>query len=115
WNEEALRFLNKLEGWSRDLGQPNREIFFQRAELHSALVYVAPEGKLREGLLDSYVKFLASSPIERESPPEWAMWVNRLIEAADIPDRRVWLDQIERAGDPAVAIYCQLRRLRLQD
>ena len=60
-----------------------------------------------------FVKFLAGSPIERESPPEWAMWVNRLIGAAEIPDRRAWLDQIEGAGDSAVAIYCQLARLRL--
>jgi hypothetical protein len=114
WNEEALRFLNKLEGWSRDFGQSNREIFFQKAELHSALVYAAPEGELRRSLLDSYVKFLASSPVERESPPEWAAWVSRLIGAAEIPDRAAWLDQIERAGNPAIAVYCQLARLRLQ-
>jgi hypothetical protein len=42
------------------------------------------------------------------------MWVNRLIGAAEIPDRHAWLDQIERAGDPTVAAYCQLARIRLK-
>jgi hypothetical protein len=114
WNDEALQFLNKLERWSRELGQPEREFFFQRAEWYGALVYAAPDGKLRQLFLDRYVKFLTSSPVERESPPEWVMWVNRLIGAAEIPDRSAWVDQIERAGDSAVAVYCQLARLRLE-
>jgi hypothetical protein len=113
WNDEALQFLNNLERRSKELGQSNREIFFQKAELTSGLVYAAPEGKLRQIFLDSYVKFLTASPIEHESPPEWAMWLNRLLGAAEIPDRRAWLDQIEVVGDSAVSIYCRLARLKL--
>jgi hypothetical protein len=113
WAEEALQLLNKVERWSPESDQPNREMFFRKAEWHSGLVYAAPEGNLRELFLDRYVQFLTSSVIERESPPEWSMWLNRLISAAEIPDRRAWLNQIESAGDPAVAVYCQLARLLL--
>ena len=113
WTAEALEYLNKVERWSRDIDQSNREIFFQKAEFHGALVYTTPNGKLRESMLESYVKFLSTSSMERESPPEWAMWVNRLIGAAGISNRRDWLDQIERAGDAAIAAYCQLARVRL--
>jgi hypothetical protein len=113
WNDDALQFLNKLERWSKELGQSNRELFFQKAQWYGALVYATPEGKLRELFLDSYVKFLAGSPVERESPPEWAMWVNRLIGAADIADRDAWLDHIRAAGDSAVAAYCELAKLQL--
>jgi hypothetical protein len=112
WNNQALEFLNKLEQRSKDFGQSERETFFQKAEWYGALVYVAPDGRLRQLFLDSYVKFLASSPIERESPPEWLVWVNRLIGAAEVPDRSAWLDQIEAAGDSTIAIYCHLARLR---
>jgi len=111
--DEALQFLNKLERWSKDGRQSNREIFFQRAELQGALVYAAPEGQLRQLFLESYVRFLANSSVKLESPPEWSMWVNRLISAAGISDRRAWLDQIERAGDSVVAIYCQIARVGL--
>jgi hypothetical protein len=111
--DDALQFLNKLESRPRDARQSSREFFFQRAELHGALVYAAPEGQLRQLFLHSYVRFLANSPIKLESPPEWAMWVNRLISAAGISDRRAWLEQIEGAGDSVVAVYCQLARLGL--
>jgi len=63
WNDEALEFLNKLERWSRELGQSNREHFFQKAEWYGAFVYATPDGKLRQLFLDSYVKFLAGSPV----------------------------------------------------
>jgi hypothetical protein len=113
WNNEALQFLNKLERWSKEFGQSERETFVQKAQWYGALVYVPPDGKLRQLFLDRYVKFLASSPIEQESPPEWLSWVNRLIGAAEVPDRAAWLDQIEAAGDSTIAIYCQLARLKL--
>jgi len=79
WNEEALQFLNKLERWSKALGQSNRDFFFEKAQWYGALVYAAGDGKLRPIFLNSYVKFLVGSSIERESPSEWLMWLNRLI------------------------------------
>jgi hypothetical protein len=114
WNEEALQFLNKLERWSKELGHTNRELFFEKAQWYGALVYAAGDGELRHLFLDSYVKFLAASPVERESPPEWVMWLNRLIGAADIGDRKAWLDAIQNAGDSTIAIYCRLERLKLR-
>jgi hypothetical protein len=113
WSDKALRFLSKLEGWSNEFSQSNRELFFQKAKWFGALVYAVPEGKLRQSVLDNYLKFLTNSPTKHESPPEWILQLNRLIAAAGVPDRRAWLDQIERAGDPAIAVYSQLARLRL--
>jgi hypothetical protein len=113
WTDEALRFLSKLEGWSNEFSQSNRELFFQKAKWFGALVYATPEGKLRQSVLDNYLKLLAASPTKHESPPEWILQLNRLIAAAGVPDRRAWLDQIERVGDPAIAVYSQLARLRL--
>jgi hypothetical protein len=113
WSDKALQFLSKLEGWSNEFSQSNRELFFQKAKWFGALVYSAPEGKLRQSLLDNYLKFLANSPTKHESPPEWMRQLNGLIAAAGVPDRRAWLDQIERVGDPAIAVYSQLARLRL--
>jgi hypothetical protein len=114
WNEEALQFLNKLERWSKPLGHSNREFLFEKAQWYGALVYAAGDGELRHLFLDSYVKFLVGSPVERESPPEWLMWLNRLIGAADIGDRKAWLDAIQDAGDSTIAVYCRLERLKLR-
>jgi len=113
WNAEALEFLNKIEGWSKAFGQSNRELFFQKAQWYGALVYAAGDQKLRHIFLDNYVKFLAASPIERESPPEWFRRVNTLITAAHIGDRTAWLDQIQEAGDSTIVVYCRLERLKL--
>jgi len=114
WNEQALQFLTRLERWSREFGQSNREFFSHQAEWYGALVYATPEGRLRRLFLDSYVKFLAGSPVQRESPPEWAKSVNQLLGAAGVPDREAWLEEIQLAGDAAIAVYCELARLRLE-
>ena len=113
WNEQALRYLTQLETWSRDFGESNREIFFQKSEWYGALLEIAPDGKLRDSLLKSYVNFLATSPIQRESPPEWVIWVNRLIDSKEVRDQKEWLNQIEASGDATLRLYVGLARLAM--
>lgn len=67
WNEQALKFLSQLEGWSGTLGE-GRKVFFQKSEWYGALIEVVPDGPRREAFLKSYLTFLISSPIKYESP-----------------------------------------------
>jgi hypothetical protein len=113
WNEQALRYLTQLETWSRDFGESNREIFFQKSEWYGALLEISPDGKLRDSLLKSYVNFLATSPIQRESPPEWVVWVNHLIDSKEVRDQKEWLNQIEASGDATLRLYVGLARLAM--
>jgi hypothetical protein len=113
WNQQALQFLTQLETWSKEFGQSNREIFFQKSELYGGLLEITPDNKLRDTLLRNYVNFLANSPVERESPPEWAMRVTRLVESKEVRDRETWLDQIEASGNAVIALYTRLARLNV--
>ena len=73
---------------------------------------MSPDGKLRSTLLKSYANFLATSPMKRDSPPEWLFWgVNLLLGSKDIQNQKEWLDQIEDAGDATIALYTRLARL----
>jgi hypothetical protein len=100
----------RVQSVRRDSG---RLVSGQRAARLSYAPCATREGKFRQSVLDNYLKFLANSPPRHESPPEWILQLNRLIAAAGVPDRRAWLDQIERVGDPAIAVYAQVARLRL--
>jgi beta-lactamase regulating signal transducer with metallopeptidase domain len=113
WNAQALQYLNQLENWSRTLNESNIEVFFQKAYFYGLFLEKVPEGRLRDTLVKSYVTFLATSTVERESPPEWLFWVKRLIDFREVSDRRQWLDQIEAAGNKTIALYCKLARLAL--
>jgi beta-lactamase regulating signal transducer with metallopeptidase domain len=113
WNAQALQYLNQLENWSRTLNESNIEVFFQKAYFYGLFLEKVPEGRLRDTLVKSYVTFLATTPVERESPPEWLFWVKRLIDFPEIRDRRQWLDQIEAAGNKTIGLYCKMARLAL--
>jgi beta-lactamase regulating signal transducer with metallopeptidase domain len=113
WNAEALRYLNELENWSRDLTQTNIEVFFQKTYWYGNLLEIIPDGKLRDTILRSYVTHLATSPVQLESPPEWARRVRELIDFRDVQNRRQWIGQIEAAGDRTIGLFCKLARLEL--
>jgi beta-lactamase regulating signal transducer with metallopeptidase domain len=114
WNRDALVYLNYLENWSRDLTQSNRQVFFQKSEWYGSIVELAPDGRMRDTILKSYVTFFSTTPIERESPPEWLRWVEKLIDSRNVRDRRAWIDQIEAAGDKTIGAYVKLARLDLK-
>jgi len=114
WNTEALQHLAQLEAWTRSLGREDREVFVLKAEFYSGLLELAPEGKLHDTVMKSYVNFLVTSPMKRESPPEWAWWgIQKLIKSDIVADKRKWLDEIEDAGDATISLYTRLARLSL--
>jgi beta-lactamase regulating signal transducer with metallopeptidase domain len=114
WNTEALQFLTQLETWTKGLGREDREVFVLKAEFYSGLLELAPEGKLHDTMVKSYVNFLVHSPIKSESPPEWQRWgIQKLINSDTIADRHQWLDEIEDAGDTTISLYTRLARLSL--
>ena len=85
-----------------------------KAEFYGGFLALTPEGKLHDTVMKSYVNFLVNSPIRRLSPPEWERWgINGLIRARDVKDNRVWLDEIEAAGDTTISLYTRLARLAL--
>ena len=114
WNTEALQFLTQLETWSRELGPEDRGVFVMKAEFYSGLLELAPEGKLHDTMMKSYVNFLVHSRIRQESPPEWAWWgIQKLINSSVVADKHKWLDEIEDAGDTTVSLYTRMARLNL--
>jgi beta-lactamase regulating signal transducer with metallopeptidase domain len=113
WNQQALRFLTQLETYSREFGESDREGFWQKSMWYNSFLELVPDGRLRDTLIRSYVNFFSMTPIEHESPPEWAMWVNRVIGSVEVRDRKEWLDQIDASGDGTIAIYTGLARLKL--
>jgi hypothetical protein len=114
WNAEALQHLTQLETWTRSLGREDREVFVLKAEFYSGLLELAPEGKLHDTVMKSYVNFLVTSPIKRESPPEWEWWgIQKLINSSVVADKQKWLDEIEDAGDTTISLYTRLARLNL--
>jgi len=114
WSAEALQYLTQLEAWTRELGQEDRGVYILKAEFYGGLLELAPEGKLHDTVLKSYINFLVSSPLRRESPPEWAWWgIVKLINSSTVSDKHRWLDEIEAAGDQTISLYTRLARLAL--
>ena len=114
WNVRALQYLTQLEKWTNGLGEENRETFVLKAEFYGGLLRLAPEGKLRDTVMKSYVNFLVNSPMKKESPPEWKHWgIDMLMGAREITDKKKLLDDIEAAGDVTISLYTRLARMAL--
>jgi hypothetical protein len=64
-------------------------------------------------VLESYISFLKQSTVESESPPEWYLEVNRLLELRDAGPaarEKAW-DMIKAKGDVVMSMYVDLERL----
>lgn len=113
WEAQAREFLNELERWRRDHDEPEADFFHEMCIQYAALLEITPPGVLHNTVLDTYVGFLKTSPMERESPPEWLIHVLPLFSITDAsPDH---LDRVRQAvrksGGLTMGLYAELARL----
>ena len=112
WNEELGAYLENLDDWTKEQDQTTISFFNQRCIKYSGLLKIVPDGDQRGVVLHQYLRLLSYSPIERESPPEWALHVRRLIrQMSESKQRERWLTQIESEGDSVIAVYIRAYRL----
>jgi hypothetical protein len=113
WETQARQFLNELDRWSRNHEEPEDDLFHQMCLQFAALLNIIPPGPLHDSVLQSYISFLKTSPMQHESPPEWLVHVKRLFRITDAgPEQLEHLRaEVRRSGSLAMSLYAELARL----
>jgi hypothetical protein len=104
WEAAVREFLGDFAQWHKDTREPAIDTFHQRALIYTKLLRILPSGTLRTGVIAEYVAFLAGSPIQRESPPEWYMYSWDLRSLAGT-------EEIRRSGHPGLLLPVELADL----
>ena len=115
WETRFNEFIGQLAGWTGTSEKSEADYFHQKALLTWAAFQAAPRGSFRDGLLRSYVVFLASSGVRQTSPAEWLVQANPVIQlllSARAEERDEVLAVIRNAQEPVLWLYAELGRLQ---
>jgi hypothetical protein len=135
WGQRAWTLLADVEKWRGDPGDEAPDVFYKKSALFGMLLDILPAGDLHRRAAHTYVSFLSHHAMQRESPIEWLLRVERLLELARpftdegkkeleralqrgirIPGLphgggTAILDELERSADPVLALYGRLERV----
>ncbi len=113
WEAKAWDFLNELDRWNKNHTEPEAHFFHQLSLQYGGLMDIVPPGPLLNTVFQAYISFLKSSPLERESPPEWLLHVQRLFVVTDASkEHQAWIrEQIRKNGSLTMSLYAELARL----
>ena len=113
WEAKAWDFLNELDRWNKNHTEPEGDFFHQLSLQYGGLMDIVPPGPLLNTVFQAYISFLKSSALERESPPEWLLHVQRLFVVTDASKaHQAWIrEQIRKNGSLTMSLYAELARL----
>lgn len=107
-------FISQLESWTGTSEKSEIDYFHQKCIVLQNAHIAAPAGTLRDGLLRTWVIFLASSPVRQSSPIEWLVQANpilQVLQAAPSEERDRVLAIVRNAQEPVLALYADFGAL----
>jgi hypothetical protein len=111
WQDRAEAFLADLEHWVGAREPSERDYLYEKAVLLTGLTEIASDGPLLARAIGTSVNFLRTSA-GRLPPGLWFTHVSRMLDLARGPSRRLVLDAFDSSGEPSLATYSHLERLR---
>ncbi len=113
WQTEAREYLNEVESWNKDHDETDENYFHQVCFIYTPLIELVPPGELWDNVLESYISFLKQSVVEKDSPPEWYLEVNRLLELSEAEPaaREKVLEMVKAKGDLVMSMFVDLQPL----
>jgi hypothetical protein len=111
WLNRAERLLVDVDQWTGNGEASDRDYFYQKASLYTALLDLIPRSKQRTKTIDSFVEFLRHKDEDRGGQPLWFAFVNRLLELSRDDNGTEILLAFENAHHPALWVYAQLEKL----
>lgn len=113
WEAQAREFLEDLNRWSKNHDEPDVDFFHMMCFQYMALLDIIPDGPLHNTVLQNYISFLKTSPMERESPAEWLIHVRWLFGVTDATPEHLGRvrAEVRRSGSLTMSLYAELARL----
>src|SRR5277367_3608565 len=71
WQQRLADYLSALGGWSASDENSEADYFNEKCSVFIALVELIPPGAQRDKMFETFMDFIAGSPLQQERPVEW--------------------------------------------
>jgi len=112
WQQQLTDYLAQLAGWTSGLENSEADFFHEKCDVYQSLVELVPAGPQQEQLLSDYVSFLANSNLYQDSPVEWFVGPQGLMERlqGNGHEIRQVFDAFLASGNPVLALEARLHQ-----
>ncbi len=113
WQQKLADYEKELADWDASSEQSEADFYQQKCIVYEALVELIPPGAERDKALEAFVAFIAGSNLQAQSPAEWFMPVQAMLERVrntNNGEPGKVLAAFESCGNPVLALYAALER-----
>jgi hypothetical protein len=112
WQQQVADYLNLVDGWTADQENSEADYYHEKCIVLTALIELVPPGSLNDKLLADYVDFISNSSLYQQSPAEWFLEPQALLDRfqANASMRAKVLDVYQRSGNPVLSLEVALER-----
>jgi hypothetical protein len=111
WQERLADFMGELAEWTPDQEQSEADYYHEKCIVFEMLVELTPPGAEREKTLGDFVDFISNSDLQQQSPVEWFMQANSMLERVrpyQHGELAKLLEAYEHSGNPVLALAVTL-------
>ncbi len=112
WQQRLASYLNLIADWSPDQ-EPSEAIFYhEKCLVYTSLLDLVPPGSQQDKILADYVDFISGSGLYQQSPAEWYVEPNALLERSLMNStlRAKVMAAFERSGNPVLTLEVALQK-----
>ncbi len=111
WQQQVDDYLSQLAGWAADQENSEADFYHEKCTVLMAVIELAPPGSESDALIADYVDFVSKSSLYQQSPVEWYLEPQALLERfRPGPLRAKILDAFQRSGNPVLSLEVALER-----
>ena len=108
WQDKLTDFLSQLADWTSSQEKSEADYYHEKCVVYEALVELIPPGAQRDKTLQAYLDFISNSNLQRESPLDWFMHANWMLERVSNSSNgepAKLLSAFERSGNAVLVLY----------
>ena len=108
WQDKLTDFLSQLAAWTSSQEKSEADYYHEKCVVYEALVELIPPGAQRDKTLQAYLDFIGNSSLQRESPLDWFMHANWMLERVSNSSNgepAKLLSAFERSGNTVLVLY----------
>lgn len=114
WQERLAAYLSEMAGWTSGDEQSEADYYHQKCIVFEALVELLPPGEQRDKVLIDYVDFISNSNVQQQSPVEWFMQANSMLDRVRTANNGEFAklsDAFQHSGSPVLVLEMALEKV----
>ncbi len=113
WQQQLADYLRQLGEWGPGQEKSEADYYHQKCVVYEALVELIPPGTERDTVLMSYLDFIGNSSLQQQSPAEWFMHAQSMLQRVRLTNSgepSKLLEGFQKSGNPILSLYATLER-----